>query len=99
MTSRETEPVVTDRDRLEDERSFLERSLSDLEDERAAGDLAEPDYEELRARYEARATEVDAALAAASEGPQAPLRAARCRIWPVSSLPPMGKRFPGVVTW
>ena len=75
MTSRETAPVVADRDRLEDERSFLERSLSDLEHERAAGELAESDYEELRAHYEARATEVDAALAAASEGPQAPAAA------------------------
>jgi tetratricopeptide (TPR) repeat protein len=43
--------VVTQPD---DERSFLERSLADLDAEHAAGDLSDADHAELRARYEAR---------------------------------------------
>jgi tetratricopeptide (TPR) repeat protein len=37
-----------------EERDFLERSLADLERERAAGDLADDDYADLRARYESK---------------------------------------------
>jgi tetratricopeptide (TPR) repeat protein len=37
---------------VSDERAFLERSLADLELERAAGDLADDDYADLKARYE-----------------------------------------------
>ena len=35
----------------EDERDFIRRSLADLDAERAAGDIDEHDYEELRAAY------------------------------------------------
>lgn len=41
---------------MSDDRDFLERSLADLELERAAGDLADDDYADLKARYEARLT-------------------------------------------
>jgi tetratricopeptide (TPR) repeat protein len=37
---------------VSDEREFLERSLADLELERAAGDLSDADYADLKARYE-----------------------------------------------
>ena len=37
-----------------DERDFLERSLADLELERAAGDLSDADYSDLKARYESK---------------------------------------------
>lgn len=47
---------------LEEERDFLLRSLEDLEGERAAGDLADDDYEILRARYTVRAAAVLRAL-------------------------------------
>jgi tetratricopeptide (TPR) repeat protein len=40
---------------VDEEREFVERSLEDLERERAAGDLSDRDYERLRAHYEARA--------------------------------------------
>lgn len=50
------------RGELEDERSYVERSIADLEQEFAAGDLAEDRYAELRARYEQRLAEVVAAL-------------------------------------
>ena len=39
---------------LDAEREFLERSLADLDAERAAGDLSETDYQLLKERYEAR---------------------------------------------
>ena len=39
---------------MTDDRDFLLRSLLDLERERAAGDLDESDYRELKARYEAK---------------------------------------------
>lgn len=55
-----------DRERLVDEREFLRRSLADLEAERAAGELAAADYEQLRARYEARVAEVEEALGGTS---------------------------------
>ncbi len=43
---------------LEEQRNFLLRSLQDLDDERAAGDLAEADYQTLHDDYTARAAEV-----------------------------------------
>jgi len=43
---------------LDDERSFLLRSLEDLEREHDAGDLSEEDYAVLRDRYTARAAAV-----------------------------------------
>ena len=43
---------------LEEQRDFLFRSLDDLEAERAAGDIEEPDYRTLRDDYTARAAEV-----------------------------------------
>jgi tetratricopeptide (TPR) repeat protein len=43
---------------LDPEREFLLRSLDDLEAERAAGDIDEKDYVELRDAYTARAAEV-----------------------------------------
>lgn len=39
---------------MSDEREFLERSLADLDAERAAGDIAEDDYKLLKERYQAR---------------------------------------------
>lgn len=54
-----TEPAagagVEDRTSLEEERDFLLRSLRDLDDERAAGDLDPGDYDALHADYTARA--------------------------------------------
>ena len=40
--------------RREDDLAFVRRSLADLDAEREAGDLAEDDYVDLRARYDAR---------------------------------------------
>ena len=56
---------------LEDERSFLLRSIEDLDRELAAGDLSEPDYAALRDRYMVRAAEVLRALdgAPGADGP------------------------------
>ena len=51
-------------DPLEDERLALLRALRDLEEERAAGALAEPNYRELRGETEARAVAVLRALEA-----------------------------------
>jgi cytochrome c-type biogenesis protein CcmH/NrfG len=39
---------------VSDSEEFLRRSLEDLERERAAGDLSDADYADLRARYESR---------------------------------------------
>ena len=50
---------------LEQERDFLLRSLSDLERERAAGDMEEADFLALRDGYTARAAAVLRALEAA----------------------------------
>jgi tetratricopeptide (TPR) repeat protein len=50
------------RRKLEDERSFLLRSIEDLETERAAGDISDADYEALRDGYTARAAVVLRAL-------------------------------------
>lgn len=63
-------------DDLREERDFLIRSIRDLDDEHAAGDIADDDYRRLRDEYTARAADVlrrlDAALAdeaAAAAGP------------------------------
>ena len=56
-----TTTVVVDPDRLatlEEERSFLLRSLRDLDAERAAGDVDEEDYVTLRDGYTKRAADV-----------------------------------------
>ncbi len=45
-------------DELEVERDFLLKSLQDLEDEHAAGDVSDEDYTRLHDRYTARAAEV-----------------------------------------
>jgi tetratricopeptide (TPR) repeat protein len=49
---------------LDDERSYVERSIADLDEERRAGDIDEERYALLRARYESRARAVQAELAA-----------------------------------
>lgn len=68
MTVR-TVPLDADhRRRLEDERTFLLRSIEDLDAERRAGDLDDADYHALRDDYTARAATV---LRALEEG-QAP---------------------------
>lgn len=46
------------RDNLEEERDFLLSSLRDLERERAAGDVDDHDYFELKSSYTARAAEI-----------------------------------------
>jgi hypothetical protein len=53
---------------LDDERSFLLRSIEDLEREHDEGDLAESDYVALRDRYTVRAAEVLRALQRTSDG-------------------------------
>jgi tetratricopeptide (TPR) repeat protein len=50
--------VVTDQHE-HDDRSFLVRSLADLDAEHAAGDLDDADHAELRARYEAKLAALD----------------------------------------
>lgn len=52
------------RRQLEDERDFLLRSIEDLDEELAAGDMSVPDHRVLRDRYTARAATVARALAA-----------------------------------
>jgi hypothetical protein len=47
---------------LLDEQTYLLRSLADLDSELAAGEMAQSDYDELRAKYDKRAAEVAAAL-------------------------------------
>lgn len=56
----------------DDERAFLERSLADLDAERAAGDLSDVDHALLKERYEAR-------LASAGVTPAAAPAATRTR--------------------
>jgi tetratricopeptide (TPR) repeat protein len=53
--------------RLEEEREFLLRSLDDLDQEYAAGDVDEADYQELKAGYVARAAEVLRAIEAGQD--------------------------------
>jgi hypothetical protein len=59
---------VTGRE-LEDERTFLLRSLEDLDREHEAGDLSDEDHAVLRDGYVARAAEV---LKSLDDGPAAP---------------------------
>ncbi|MHB8681264.1 MAG: hypothetical protein ACYDA2_04110 [Acidimicrobiales bacterium] len=51
---------------LEEERDFLLRSLTDLDAERAAGDISDTDYRALRDRYTARAASLTRTLRARS---------------------------------
>ena len=53
----------------DDERDFLERSLADLEAERAAGDLADEDYRLLKERYAARLARLHARSGGQSDTP------------------------------
>jgi hypothetical protein len=53
---------------LEEERAFVLRSLEDIEAERAAGDLSDDDYRELRDAYTARAASVLKAIDGAPAG-------------------------------
>lgn len=52
------------------ERDFLERSLADLELERAAGDLSDDDYADLKARYEAKLAAADAVTVVEEPAPR-----------------------------
>jgi len=61
---------------LEEERDFLLRSLDDLEAERAAGELDEDDYRNLKDGYTARAAEVLRSLDEDREARDAAARAA-----------------------
>lgn len=45
---------------MSDERAFLERSLTDLEAEHAAGDLSDADHADLKSRYERKLAELTA---------------------------------------
>jgi tetratricopeptide (TPR) repeat protein len=81
--------TIHDREELEEERDFLLESLQDLERERAAGELAERDYQALHADYTARAAVV---LRALERGSRA--RPARGSNAP----PPVKTRRPLVVT-
>lgn len=70
---------------LEEERDHLLRSIEDLDREHAAGEVGEPDYEELRAGYVARAAAVlraieEAAPAAPADPPAPPPRRRRSRL-------------------
>ena len=51
--------VVTE-EHASDDRSFLERSIADLDAEHAAGDLSDDDHRDLKARYEAKLAALDA---------------------------------------
>lgn len=51
-----------------DDRAFLERSITDLDAEHAAGDLSDGDFAELRARYEAKLAALDAATGRSGAG-------------------------------
>jgi tetratricopeptide (TPR) repeat protein len=65
---------------LEEERDFLLRSLDDLEEEHAAGDVDEHDYETLRDDYTARAAKVLRAIEA-NKAKQTPRPAASRDTW------------------
>ncbi len=58
MSSETAIPAHVDVGELDNERRFLLRSLSDLESERAAGDIPDDDYLALKARYTAKAAEI-----------------------------------------
>lgn len=65
------EVAAGDRRALLDERDFLLASIEDLERERAAGDIDDASYEELRAAYVQRAAAVLRALELPDEPPSA----------------------------
>lgn len=70
-------PAVDGGGTRDDERAFLERSLADLDAERAAGDLTAEDYTLLKERYEARlARSGDAVPAPAPSGGRRPAKVA-----------------------
>ena len=56
---------------LRDERDFLLRSIEDLEDQRAAGEIAEPAYQQLLEDYTARAAAALRSLSSAENEPRA----------------------------
>lgn len=58
LSYRSRELTVDELAALEDQRDFLLRSLDDLEEEHAAGDVEDHDYEVLRQDYTARAAGV-----------------------------------------
>jgi hypothetical protein len=68
---------------LNEELSYLRRSLDDLEREHAVGDVSDRDYERLRARYETQESEVQQALGALTPAP-APAPAPTSALAPVS---------------
>jgi hypothetical protein len=70
-------PPARLRAELADEAAFLRLSLEDLERELAAGELARPDYEDLRRRYEDRAAAVAESLQQLGDGARSPVPAER----------------------
>lgn len=69
---------------LRDERDFLLRSIEDLEDQKAAGEIDEAAYQELLEDYTARAAAALRSLASAEKEPRADPAAPRPRRrWPV----------------
>lgn len=71
-----------ERERLNEEREFLLRSLADLEAERGVDDIDDHDYESLKTSYTARAAEV---LRRLDEAPVAAARARRSPPWRVAA--------------
>ena len=71
MSEVQAEERVEERSRheLEEERDFLLASLEDLEREREAGDIADPDYSALKDDYTARAAAVLRAIERAAARP------------------------------
>lgn len=75
----------TDHRALRDERDFLLRSIEDLEDQRAAGEIDEAAYEQLLEDYTARAAAALRSLASAENEPRAePPTTGPRRRWPVA---------------
>ena len=73
---------MADRRSLEAEQSFLLTSLTDLETEFAAGDIDEPDYQELKADYTVRTARVARQLRGVETQPlPAPASKVRRRAW------------------
>ena len=66
---------------LEEERSFLLRSLTDLEAEHDAGDVGDDDYAALKDRYTARAADVLRELDGAAPGPTSRRRSSGVSPW------------------
>ena len=65
-------PQVPNRETLIEERDFFLKSLKDLEDERAAGDIDETDYRSLKDDYTERAARTTRLLEGKGEGSDAP---------------------------